>query len=148
MLIFTNETILTNPAHGVDAQKLAPQYRAAHNPALRPFLPGQLYLIKYMGLPTICTIWDRTDTTITWACGEVSVNVFNAQVICYLGYRKSLFGYWLPWARIDPKLLVNDLPVGVSNDPAFWNLSQSELDHANKMAAPERNGMTHLPDGN
>lgn len=126
--MFTCETILQKPFKCIDASKTGPHYRDNSNMFLRPFLAGQIYLVKYMGLPTICTILARTETDVVWFGGTVSVDVFNSLIICYLGHRSHVFGIWLPWAKIAPTLLVNDLPEKTSNSRTFWRVTRSEIE--------------------
>jgi hypothetical protein len=128
MLMFTNEPIQDKPALGTNAARTGSHYRAAEVRQIHPYLPGQIYLAKYMGLPVIVTILARTDTTVTWFARTESINRFNAHLICYLGYRASLLGmWWLPWAHINPTLVVSDMPVSVSNDPEFWKVTEAQM---------------------
>ena len=128
MKIFTSEKIWQKPSLGVNARKYAPQTCLPSSQLLLPFLPGQLYLIKFMGLPTVSTVTSRSENSVTWWGGTLSVEEFNSRVICYLGYRASLFGCWLPWADVEPTLLINDLPRTIANDAKFWTVEHDPLD--------------------
>jgi hypothetical protein len=92
MLMFTNERIQDKPSLGTNASRTGPHYRAAEVRQIRPYLPGQIYLVKYMGLPVIVTILARTDTTVTWFARTESINRQLARYVVTVGAHQSNAG--------------------------------------------------------
>ena len=135
-LFVSNEKIHQRPDEGRDASKHAPQY-LNNGVAPKPFLPGQLYLIRHMGIPSVCTILERGSDTVRWYGGEDSLRVFNMRIICYLGHRASLFGFWLPWAKLRPTLLCNDLPDEIANNRSLWCITHYDMHRVEQISSSD-----------
>lgn len=149
MILLSFDRIRQKPSRGTDASKTMPHYREAADLVLRPFLPGQVYLVKDFGGAVVSTILDRSDTTVTVTEDgkEETLNRFNMRVVSYLGHRASVFGIWLPWIILQPRILVNDLSPSAYNDPGFWSITRDDVQEADAQPAPEQAGMTHIPNG-
>jgi len=88
----------------------------------RPFLQGELYVTKYMGLPTVVTVLDRTPDTVTLWFGTITVEEFNQRVLFRMGRRCRFLGMWLPWARCQPERIIElELDDSLGSNARFWN---------------------------
>jgi hypothetical protein len=112
MLIFTNERCQRAP-------------RSARRGSL-PFNPGELYLVRYMGQPTLVTVQSVKDGMVTtWSATE-TLEQFNDRVICRLGQRPSFLGMFMPWVRLDPtRHLHLDVSEALGTNSSFWNVTRA-----------------------
>jgi hypothetical protein len=111
MIMFTNERCISAP-------------RSAARGSL-PFNPGELYLVRYMALPTVVTVLSIKDGMVTtWNATETQEQ-FNARVICKVGERSRVFGFFLPWAHVSPARHVHlDTSDALGASDKFWNVAR------------------------
>jgi len=113
MFMLTNERILSRiPPHQANL----------------PFQPGELYVMKYMGLPSVVTVLARTPDAVTLWFGTLEVEELNQRVLFRLGRRCKFLGIWLPWARCKPERVIElglDDSLGTNNQ--FWNQKNTAL---------------------
>jgi hypothetical protein len=107
MFLLSNERILSRtPTHQEDL----------------PFQPGELYVMKYMGLPTVVTVLARTPDAVTLWFGTLEVEELNQRVLFRLGRRCKFLGMWLPLARCQPERVVAlGLEDNLGTNSSFWN---------------------------
>ncbi len=107
MLLFTND-------------KIAPMSRIARR-TTEHFLPGELYIMRFMRTPTVVTVLARTnDEVVTWT-GRHTVEAFNQRVLMRLGRRRRFLGIWLPWITLDPsRVIAYGLADSLGTDQDFW----------------------------
>lgn len=98
-------------------------FKPRHVRDVHAFQPGDLYFVRYMTGPTIVTVQARTEDSVTVFFGTLAIEDFNKRVLFYLGRRMRLLGlFWLPWARINPRRVVElGLADSLGTDAAFWN---------------------------
>lgn len=105
MILFTNDDIYGEPLG---------------DPTV-PFQPGEVYLVRYMTLPTIVTVRARTASDVSVWFGLLDVEDFNERVLFKLGTRARLLGLWLPFVRCRPeRVFANGMPDGLGSNQAFW----------------------------
>lgn len=107
MFLLTNEHILSRtPSHQANL----------------PFQPGELYVMKYMGLPTVVTVLARTPDKVTLWFGAIDAEELNQRVLFRLGRRCKFVGFWLPWARCKPERVIElGLSDSLGTNNLFWN---------------------------
>lgn len=111
MILITNEKIIGSKAVRAD----------------QPFQIGELFVVKYMTIPTVVTVLNRTAEGVTTWNGTESIDFFNRRVLFKLGHRARLFGIWLPWAIVDPQRVINlHLDDALGTDQAFWTVKKVE----------------------
>lgn len=95
----------------------------------QPFQPGEVYMIRYMTVPTLVTVVARTPNVVETNLFSVSVDRFDQCVLFRMGRRRRLLGMWLPWLRCEPEriihLALSDDSVGVND--AFWQNRRCSL---------------------
>jgi hypothetical protein len=107
MFLLTNERILS---------------RTLSHQANLPFQPGELYVMKYMGLPTVVTVLARSPDQVTLWFGAIDIEELNQRVLFRLGRRCKCLGMWLPWARCKPERVIElGLSDSLGTDNLFWN---------------------------
>lgn len=112
MLIFTNE-------------RCQRQSRKARRNAL-PFQPGELYMVRYMATPTVVTVLSVKDGMVTTWTATETFEQFNSRILCRLGVRSSILGFFLPWAHVSPSRHIHlDVEDSLGTDDGFWKVKQA-----------------------
>jgi hypothetical protein len=91
-----------------------------------PFQLGELYVVRYMGQPTVVTVLRRTNLRVYVWWGALSDEEFNERVLFKLGKRSKFLGMWLPWAKCSPQtVLAYGLPDALGADFDFWSYQKA-----------------------
>lgn len=86
-----------------------------------PFQPGEVYVVRYMTIPTEVTVSGRSKDVVSTFMGDMSVEEFNSRVLFSLGRRSRFLGLWMPWVRVDMKRVMRfELPPNLGTDDRFW----------------------------
>lgn len=103
------------------AERIRPAVESAGAQGDESFRPGEIFVMKYMGLPTVVTVLARTADKVSLWFGDVSPELLNQRVLFRMGKRARFLGMWMPWARVNPQRVVAlDLADNLGTDQAFW----------------------------
>lgn len=106
MILFTSERI--------DGKQLA-------DPAA-PFQPGEVYVVRYMTVPTVVTVTARTHSSVSVWFATMDTEAFNERVLFKLGKRARFLGVWMPFLKVDPRRVSPlGLQAALGGDQAFWD---------------------------
>ena len=95
--------------------------KTGHAPKHLPFQPGEAFVVKYMGLPTLVTVKSRTETHVRVWFDSMTAEEFNQRVLFQLGKRARLLGWWLPVILCEPKkVFALGLAKALGDDFDFW----------------------------
>jgi len=94
-----------------------------------PFQPGEVFMIRYMAVPTMVTVVARHPNVVETNLVTVPVDRFDQCVLFRLGRRRRVLGIWLPWLQCKPERVIH-LKLGdesVSMDDEFWRNRRCSL---------------------
>jgi hypothetical protein len=98
-------------------------------PADQPFQPGEVFMIRYMAMPTVVTVVARRDGVVETDLVTVAVDRFDQCVLFRMGRRRRILGVWLPWLSCAPERVIH-LALGDDSagmDQNFWRGRQCSL---------------------
>jgi hypothetical protein len=86
-----------------------------------PFQPGEVFMVRYMGLPTIVTVQRRTEEHVKVWFNSMTAEEFNQRILVKLGKRARFLGFWLPVVVCEPtKVFAHGLAKAFGDDFDFW----------------------------